>query len=108
MLPLVVIRPLSGGGALDGFDSPARYLPSAATQRARQAALPPPEQLRTDLAQAGQVESPQVDPGEEVTEAWWDDMLVQWFDVPEEEKPAGEAGGESADSDPTPTVQSKA
>lgn len=26
------------------------------------------------------------DPGEEVTEAWWDDMLVQWFDVPEEEK----------------------
>lgn len=27
------------------------------------------------------------DPGEEVTEAWWDDMLVQWFDVPEEEKP---------------------
>ena len=28
------------------------------------------------------------DPGTEVDEAWWDDMLVQWFDVPEEEKPA--------------------
>lgn len=27
------------------------------------------------------------DPGDEVTEAWWDEMLVQWFDVPEEEKP---------------------
>jgi len=27
------------------------------------------------------------DPGDEVTEAWWDAMLVQWFDVPEEEKP---------------------
>lgn len=30
------------------------------------------------------------DPGEEVTEAWWDDMLVQWFDVPEEKKPDDE------------------
>jgi hypothetical protein len=29
------------------------------------------------------------DPGEEITEAWWDEMLVQWFDVPEEEAPAG-------------------
>jgi hypothetical protein len=28
-----------------------------------------------------------IDPGEEVTEAWWDEMLVQWFDVPEEEPP---------------------
>ncbi len=27
------------------------------------------------------------DPGEDVTEAWWDEMLVQWFDVPEEEPP---------------------
>ena len=26
------------------------------------------------------------DPGDEVTEAWWDEMLVQWFDVPEEEQ----------------------
>jgi hypothetical protein len=30
------------------------------------------------------------DPGSDVDEAWWDEMLVQWFDVPEEEKPAGE------------------
>ena len=30
------------------------------------------------------------DPGEDVTEAWWEEMLVQWFDVPEEEKPAEE------------------
>ena len=28
------------------------------------------------------------DPGDDVTEGWWDEMLVQWFDVPEEEKPA--------------------
>ncbi len=29
-----------------------------------------------------------IDPGDDVTEAWWDEMLVQWFDVPEEEQPA--------------------
>lgn len=29
-----------------------------------------------------------VDPGDDVTEAWWDEMLVQWFDVPEEEQAA--------------------
>jgi predicted exporter len=40
------------GDALGGFDSPARYLPSAATQRARLASLPPGERLRADLAQA--------------------------------------------------------
>lgn len=35
-----------------------------------------------------------VDPGEEVTEAWWDEMLVQWFDVPEEEQPVEGDGDE--------------
>lgn len=48
------------------------------------------------------------DPGEEVTEAWWDDMLVQWFDVPEEERPAEEEGDEAEDSDSSSTIQSKA
>ncbi|MFO0773989.1 MAG: hypothetical protein U0172_04895 [Nitrospiraceae bacterium] len=35
------------------------------------------------------------DPGEDVTEAWWDDMLVAWFDRPEDEVVEGtdEAGG---------------
>ena len=48
------------------------------------------------------------DPGNDVDEAWWDDMLVQWFDVPEEEKPAeGEAGEQGADSDSPSTIQSK-
>ena len=49
------------------------------------------------------------DPGNEVTEAWWDEMLVQWFDVPEEEKPVEEAGGEKpAESDSPSAVKSKA
>ena len=47
------------------------------------------------------------DPGDDVTESWWDEMLVQWFDVPEEEKPAEEEGSESKDSDASATAQSK-
>ena len=41
-------------GELAGFESPSRYLPSTATQRARQASLPPPAVLETRLAQAVQ------------------------------------------------------
>jgi len=40
------------------------------------------------------------DPGPDVDEAWWDEMLVQWFDVPEEEKPA-EGEGEEQAAEPT-------
>jgi hypothetical protein len=36
------------------------------------------------------------DPGADVNEAWWDEMLVQWFDVPEEEQPVEGEGGESS------------
>jgi len=36
-------------------------------------------------------------------------MLVQWFDVPEEETPAdNEEGGKAADSDTSPTIKLKA
>ncbi len=41
-------------GALAGFESPSRYLPSVATQRDRHASLPPPDALETRLAQAVQ------------------------------------------------------
>ncbi len=41
-------------GALAGFESPSRYLPSMATQRARLASLPPPDVLEARLAQAVQ------------------------------------------------------
>jgi predicted exporter len=37
---------------IGGFDSPAQYLPSAASQRARQTSLPPPEELRDRLQKA--------------------------------------------------------
>lgn len=43
---------LQRDGVLSGFDLPSRYLPSQARQRARQAALPPPERLATALEQA--------------------------------------------------------
>lgn len=39
-------------GAIAGFESPSRYLPSIATQRARQASLPPPDELQARLAKA--------------------------------------------------------
>jgi predicted exporter len=39
-------------GALAGFESPSRYLPSMATQRARHASLPPPDVLEARLGQA--------------------------------------------------------
>jgi predicted exporter len=41
-------------GELAGFESPSRYLPSTALQRARQASLPSPAVLETRLAQAVQ------------------------------------------------------
>jgi predicted exporter len=43
------LDPLIGQGALTGLDTPSRYLPSLAAQRARQAALPDPAVLRVEL-----------------------------------------------------------
>ena len=48
------------------------------------------------------------DPGKEIDETWWDEMLVSWFDVPEEEKPAEEESGKPVDSNFSPTVKAKA
>lgn len=48
------------------------------------------------------------DPGDDVTQAWWEEMLVQWFDVPEEEKPAEDIEDDQlAKSDSMPIVESK-
>ena len=44
-----------------------------------------PKQVGTELTK-DDVSFLGTDPGSEVDEAWWDDMLVQWFDVPEEER----------------------
>lgn len=48
-----------------------------------------------------------VDPGSEVDEAWWEDMLVQWFEEPEmEEGPdaaketVAETGGKAEQTEP--------
>jgi len=45
---------LVDAGALEGYESPARLLPSLATQRARQQALPDAAELQTRLQQATQ------------------------------------------------------
>jgi predicted exporter len=49
------LTPLVGGGVIEGFDSPARYLPARALQEARQHSLPPPPELtaRLDAALVG-------------------------------------------------------
>ncbi len=46
------LDPLVSARALAGYDTPARFLPSEALQRARQAALPAPAVLRDRLAEA--------------------------------------------------------
>ncbi|TKC86911.1 hypothetical protein FAZ69_20005 [Trinickia terrae] len=50
------LQPLVDQGVLAGFETPARYLPSEATQRARLASLPPADALakRVDAALANQ------------------------------------------------------
>ena len=47
-----VLSTASREGLLEGYDSPAMYLPSRQAQRARQAALPMPDDLRRNLQQA--------------------------------------------------------
>ncbi len=47
-----LLQRLVDQGELAGFESPSRYLPSTATQRARQASLPPAGVLQSSLVQA--------------------------------------------------------
>jgi len=46
------LQPLVERGVLGGFEAPSRFLPSTATQRARQAALPPRAELEQRLREA--------------------------------------------------------
>nr|WP_311528788.1 MMPL family transporter [uncultured Ralstonia sp.] len=46
------LQPLVDSGVLAGFESPARYLPSDATQRARLASLPPADTLTARMRSA--------------------------------------------------------
>ncbi|MGH8210542.1 MAG: MMPL family transporter, partial [Steroidobacteraceae bacterium] len=48
----VRLDPLIDANVIGGFDSPVRYLPSLATQRARQASIPSTEELSERLQQA--------------------------------------------------------
>ena len=49
---VAALAPLIADGSLAGVDAPSRYLPSNATQRARQAALPDDATLRPNFAKA--------------------------------------------------------
>ncbi len=57
------LQPLVDRGALAGFESPARYLPSDAAQRARQASLPAPDVLAARMRDAVENQPIEVKPG---------------------------------------------
>ncbi|PFH28183.1 MMPL family transporter [Burkholderia sp. JKS000303] len=57
------LQPLVDRGALAGFESPARYLPSDAAQRARQASLPAPDVLAARMRDAVENQPITVKPG---------------------------------------------
>src|SRR5207247_8907526 len=66
------------------------YATTEAIERAKfQPQLVGPDITKDDVAFLGS------DPGIEIDEAWWDEMLVSWFDVLEGEK-SEESEGESA------------
>ncbi len=46
------LQDLTAAGVIGGFESPTRYLPSPAAQRARQGSLPPPAELAARLNEA--------------------------------------------------------
>lgn len=48
----VALDGLVDKGVILGYESPARYLPSLAAQRARRSSIPPPQELRLNLAGA--------------------------------------------------------
>lgn len=56
------LQPLVREGVIAGYESPARYLPSEATQRMRQASLPPSDVLSERLREALQQQSIQIKP----------------------------------------------
>ena len=60
-----------------------------ATKEVIERAKHQPTQVGSDLTK-DDVAFLGTDPGSDVDEAWWDEMLVQWFDVPEEEKVVAE------------------
>jgi hypothetical protein len=47
------------------------------------------------------------DPGDDVTESWWGEMLVQWFDVPEEERSKVEDANFPETSEHTPSAKTQ-
>jgi hypothetical protein len=43
------------------------------------------------------------DPGAEVDEAWWEEMLVTWVEIPEEEEPSEGHAAQAEPEEPRPT-----
>jgi hypothetical protein len=55
-----------------------------------------PSLTKEDLAFLGS------DPGQDVDEAWWDEMLVAWFEVPEDDTSSGGEGASESNEPENP------
>ena len=65
-------------------DPPSWIVGGYATKEAVDRARHRPADINPDMTEAD-VSFLGVDPGADVDEVWWEDMLVKWFETPEEE-----------------------
>ena len=91
-------------------DPPSWIVGGYATKEVVDRARHRPTDINPDMTEAD-VSLLGVDPGAEVDEAWWEDMLVKWFETPEEdreetdeesEEPEAEGQEKTEDSDSPP------
>ena len=88
-------------------DPPSWIVGGYATKEVVDRARHRPTDINPDMTEAD-VSLLGVDPGAEVDEAWWEDMLVKWFETPEEdleetdEESEASSEGQAEDSESPP------
>ena len=85
-------------------DPPSWIVGGYATKEVVERARHRPTDINPDMTEAD-VSFLGVDPGADVDEVWWEDMLVKWFETPEEEFEGSEEesdadSGSEPDADP--------
>lgn len=86
-------------------DPPSWIVGGYATKEVIDRARFRPTDVDPDMTEA-EVSFLGVDPGVEVNEVWWEDMLVKWFETPEEElEETDEESEEESDEDPEAASQ---
>ena len=80
-------------------DPPSWIVGGYATKEAVDRARHRPADINPDMTEAD-VSFLGVDPGVEVDEVWWEDMLVKWFETPEEELEEADESDAASDEEP--------